>query len=162
MSDNPNPATSLSIARHTAQFILRAAMDAGSGYFFGLIGRTHSSTIDHATPLAQSESGEFVEILSHNRDLKHTIENWLNAGIEPCGIYFISGSDEIPASRGMRQNEKDFTNCFPHSPETPVIHMPLMLNTAGCLEAFAFILDGDTARSVPLLLEEDGQESVNR
>lgn len=165
MSDNSKSASSISIARHTVQFILRCAMDAEPGQCFGLIGRKtiepNGPTITHAAP--QVGFGTTKSAVQHlcECDLKHTLEKWQQQAIEPCGIFFSTKNGNMPELNELKSMEDILQKKIPTCADKAWILMPLMLNTAGCLEAFTYILAKESLISIPLLLVEDGQQTKN-
>ena len=50
---------------------------------------------------------------------------------------------------------------IPELAGTPITHLALMLNTAGCLEVFAYQIHQGLPVPVTLILEEDGQQQKN-
>lgn len=134
-------------------------MNVVPAHNFGLIGCSSPSTIDHATPISATLPGEFEDFPEKNCDLKHTVEQWALQGSKPCGVYFVSEGGESPDASNLLRLESYFLELFPEQSGMPVIHMPLMLGTAGCLEAFTYILENGSLRPVPLVLKEDGQGS---
>lgn len=162
MSERSEPITSHSIARHTVQSILHSAVQADSGACFGIVACGRDSVINHAVPLESRDSAAtFAELLAGNSDLQHTVKLWRTQGILPCGAYFIS--DIFPPSAGeLEAYEAALGNAFPELVARRLTHIVLKLNTAGCLEAFAFSLAGGKACPIPLTLLEDGQETQNR
>ena len=161
MSDKTEPVTSLSIARHALQFILRLALDAEPKRCFGLIGQKNGSIINHAASLPDIGTGEFANGIFKNSDLQHILKKWTTQEITPCGIFFTTENGEIPDRSEMEKLGKSLIKSIPEFVEKPVIYMPLMLNTAGCLEAFAYLISNDSLNAVPLILEEDGQQREN-
>lgn len=165
MSDTSKTVSSISIARHTAQFILRCAMDALPTQCFGLIGRkaleTKDCTIAHAAPQAAFGMTKSAAQYFSECDLKHTVENWQKQAIEPCGIYFSTESGNMPGLNELKPMQNELQKWVPAFAGKPMILMPLMLNTAGCLEAFTYIISDETLLSIPLLLAEDGQQTKN-
>jgi hypothetical protein len=161
MSDTFRAVTSLSIARHTAQFILRCAIDAGSSQCSGLIGRKESIVINRAAPLPVIGSSQSAVKHFSICDLKHTGQNWLEQAISPCGIFFSTDDGTIPSLEDLKLLENGFIETIPSYEKGPVILMPLLLNTAGCLEIFAYQILNETLLPIPLLLEEDGQQAKN-
>ncbi|MES0372309.1 MAG: hypothetical protein ABUK11_08525, partial [Mariprofundaceae bacterium] len=134
MPDTSEPVTSLSIARHALQFILRLALDAEPKRCIGLIGHKNSSTITHTASLPEIGTGECANEIFKNSDLQHTLEKWTADQITPCGIFFTCKNGEIPDYSAIAALEKSLLNSIPELTKSPVIYMPLMLNTAGCLE----------------------------
>jgi len=161
MSDKFKPVASVSIARHAVQFILRSALAAGSVRCFGLIGRQNGLTINHATTLPVNGMAQSVEQMFESCDLQHTLAAWSEQAITPCGIFFATENGEIPAPDELKRVEAALAKRAPAFAAIPLIHMPLLLNTAGCLEAFAYQIRADSLVSIPLLLEEDGQQAKN-
>jgi len=169
MSDISKNVSSISIARHAMQFILRSAIDALPAHCFGLIGQEmdrktlgHKSfTVTHTSPQAAFGTAKSASQHLINCDLQHTIENWQQQAITPCGIYFSTENGTIPEIEELKSIEREFLKQFPATAESTPLLIPLMLNTAGCLEAFAYLIEGETLRSVPLLLVEDGQQAKN-
>lgn len=161
MPDNSKPVTSLSIARHTLQAILRTAIDAGESPCIGVIGRKNELTINHAVPITDAGREECADHPSKNSDLRHTLEAWKREKIVPCGIYFTVENDEIPDQSEFERLKAGLEEAVPELAGSMVILMPLMLNTAGCLEAFAYSFHRNSPISIPLTLEEDGQSTKN-
>lgn len=161
MSDNSKPVASLSIARHALQFILRLALDAEPKRCFGLIGQKSTSIIDHAASLPDIGTGKFANLIFKNSDLQHTLKEWAKQEITPCGIFFTTENGEIPDYSDMKNLDDSLKKSMPDFIRKPVIYIPLMLNTAGCLEAFAYLIGKDSLTAVPLILEEDGQQREN-
>jgi len=162
MPDRIEPATSLSIARHTLQFILRTALESDSNPCCGLIGCCEPSTIDHAMPLSTTGMAEFGDFPQQDCDLQHMAAKWHSADVKPCGTFFKSERNKAPAAATLHRHETAVKKAFPELAQAPLIHLSLMLNTAGCLEAFAYAVDGDSVSQIPLLLKEDGQSSRKR
>jgi len=140
-------------------------MDAQPARCFGLIGRKpleqNSLTITHASPqavfgTAKSDAQHFSDC-----DLQHTLERWQQQVIEPCGIYFSTENGTMPELAELKAMEIELQKKVPACTGKALILMPLMLNTAGCLEAFTYVINEKTLRSVPLLLAEDGQQAKN-
>jgi len=160
---------SISIARHTVQFMLRHALDAKASPCFGLIGRKtlshNGSTILYAAPIATSGADNFAVSLLENSDIKHTTQRWQQKEIDVCGSYFTTEKGQVPEIEkliSLEQNLKAaLTNHLSEPPASSLIHMPLLLGTAGCLEAFAYQIKSDQLCSIPLLLAEDGQQAKN-
>ncbi len=160
MSDILEAVTSLSIARHTVQFILFSALDANPKQCCGLIGQ-HESTISHAVLLPDIKLVHSAKHIFQNSDLQHTLKHWKEQGVTPCGIFFTTVNGKVPAYSELKKSENFFKKTMAEFTEKPFIHMPLMLNTAGCLEAFSYRLGKDALLSIPLILEEDGQQIKN-
>jgi len=169
MPANSNNVSSISIDRHTMQFILRSAIDALPARCFGLIGQEsgrkaegHKSfTITHTSPQAAFGAAKSAAQHLINCDLQHTLESWQQQSILPCGIYFSTENGKLPEVEALQSIEREFLKKVPACAESAPVLMPLMLNTAGCLEAFAYLMEGKTLQSVPLLLAEDGQQTKN-
>jgi hypothetical protein len=162
MSDISESITSLSIARHTVQLILRSALDAEPMRCFGLIGRKNESTISHTAPLAIMGIQQSAAHVLKNCDLQHILERWDKQSVVPCGLYFTTENGELPQIKELESYEKALTSASASLPGSALIHMPLMLNTAGCLEAFTYQLHENALVSIPLTLEEDGQRMDSR
>ena len=151
------------------QLILRSAIDALPAHCFGLIGQEtgrktlghNSFTVTHTSPQATFGTAKSAAQHLINCDLRHTLENWQQQSILPCGIYFATENGTIPEIEELQSIEREFLKRVSVSAESSPLLMPLMLNTAGCLEAFAYRVEGKTLRSVPLLLVEDGQQTKN-
>ncbi len=165
MSDISKNVSSISIARHTVQFILRSAMDTQPARCFGLIGRKPSAlrdlTITHATPQAVFGTTKSAARQLADCDMQHTLEDWQQQAIELCGIYFSTENGIMPEPGVLTAMENELRKKAPACSEKNLILMSLMLNTAGCLEAFTYILKDETLIPVPLLLAEDGQQTKN-
>jgi len=161
MSDNSKPVTSLPIARHTLQSILRTAIDAEPAQCIGIIGKKNSLTINQAAPIHYAEGEKCADRIHKNSDLQHILELWKTEGIMPCGIFFTVESGEITDQAELEKLDAEFRKAAPHSTGDAPILMPLMLNTAGCLEAFAYHIDRNSLIPIPLTLEEDGQSVKN-
>lgn len=161
MSDSSEPVTSLSIARHALQFILRLALDADPKRCFGLIGQKSASTISHSASLPDIGTEECANEIFNNSDLQHTLEKWSAQGITPCGIFLTTENGAIPDYSDIEALEESIKKSIPELSDNPIIYMPLMLNTAGCLEAFAYSIDKNSLTAIPLMLEEDGQQREN-
>ncbi len=161
--------TPISIARHTVQLILRHAMDSKAGLCFGLIGlkplSDNDSTIRHATPISTSGTGNTALPHIENSDIQHTVQRWHDEGVEVCGCYFTTRLGKIPELKDLKPLDSVLREPLARLSSIPQrnspIYMPLLLGTAGCLEAFACKIDGDNLCSVPLLLVEDGQQAKN-
>ena len=121
----------------------------------------NGSSITHAAP--QVVFGTAKSAVQHlcECDLKHTLEKWHQQAIEPCGIYFSTGNGNMPEFGELKLLQEELQKSVPIFTGKPVILMPLMLNTAGCLEAFTYILAKESFISIPLLLAEDGQQTKN-
>jgi len=165
MSDISKNVSSISIARHTVQFILRSAIDAQPACCFGLIGRNlleqNGFTIVHASPHAAFGMAKSAAQHLADCDLQHMLDNLQQQAIEPCGIYFSTKNGSMPALAELKAMKSDLQKIAPACTEKALILMPLMLNTAGCLEAFTYVIDDETVLSIPLLLAEDGQQTKN-
>lgn len=170
MPDRSQSVTSLSISRHTLQSILHVALNCASDGCFGLIGCRNEQgdgfIIDQAEPISDFVMGEFGDFQATDCDLQHTVEKWHAAGASPCGIFFRSDRDGIPAVELLERHEAVFARAFPNHAGKKIIQLQLMLGTAGCLETFAWYLDGGpdsrSACAIPLILKEDGQENSKR
>lgn len=161
MSDNSKPVTSLSIARHTLQSILRTAIDAEPASCIGVIGCKNGLTINQAVPITDAGEEECAVHLYKNSDLQHTLKAWKREEIMPCGIFFTVENGETADQAELERLKAEFKKAVPELADSRIILMPLMLDTAGCLEAFAYCLHRNVPISIPLMLEEDGQRAKN-
>ncbi|MDX8403935.1 MAG: hypothetical protein R8K54_05960 [Mariprofundaceae bacterium] len=161
MPDSSESVTSLSIARHAVQFILRLALDAKPKRCFGLIGQKSASTISHAASLPDVGTEKYANEILKNRDLQHILEKWTAQKIRPCGIFFTTENGKVPDYADMKKLEDSLKKSIPEFIGKPIIYLPLMLNTAGCLETFAYLIGKGSLVSTPLILEEDGQQREN-
>jgi len=173
MSHVCEPNTSISIARHTVQFILRHALDAKTSSCLGLIGRKplphNDSAICYAVPITTSGASNFASTPIENSDIQHTMQLWHQEEVQVCGSYFTTESGLAPDSAQFDQLlifldqtlQTVLANHYSKPPISPLIHLPLLLGTAGCLEAFAYQITGEKPCPVPLLLAEDGQQAKN-
>jgi len=163
MPDSSESVISLSIARHAVQFILRLALDAEPKRCFGLIGHQKSaSTISHAASLPDIGTEKYANAILKNRDLQHILKKWTAQEIRPCGIFFTTENGTLPDNADIKKLEDSLKKSIPEFIGKPIIYLPLMLNTAGCLEAFAYLIGKDSFVSTALILEEDGQQRENR
>jgi len=161
--------TSLSIARHAVQFILHRAVEASPDRCCGVIGLSNSLVSKAAAlPNSASNTLHHCEIGAHhaagsseNSDLRHIAEQWRKCGITQCGTFFTTTDGEAPAVSELKQFEALLKREVPELSNAPITHLALMLNTAGCLEAFAYQIHQDLAVPVTLILEEDGQQQKN-
>lgn len=165
MSDTFNTVSSISIARHAVQFMLRAAMEADPASCFGLIGRNTKGekgcTITHSSPFGLFRTPEDAAGLLANSDLQHMLKNWSTEGIAPCGIYFSTQNGIMPELSELQSLQNSVTTLVPIDADSCFILLPLLLNTAGCLEAFAYQIHDESLLSIPLQLAEDGQQAKN-
>jgi hypothetical protein len=163
------PVTSLSIARHTVQFILRRAVETSPDRCCGVIGLSNSlisrastlpnnasDTLHHCKIAAHHTAGD-----SENCDLQHITEQWRACGITQCGTFFTTTNGEAPAILELEQFEAVLKREVPELAETPITHLALILNKAGCLEVFAYQIYQGLTVPVTLILEEDGQQRKN-
>lgn len=140
-------------------------MDALPARCFGLIGREtlgkNGFTIARAA--SQAAFGTTKSAAQHicECDLQHTVANWQQQGIEPCGIFFSAEGGNLPELDELKSMQHELQKKIPSSAGDACILMPLMLNTAGCLEAFSYIIAEESLLSLPLLLAEDGQQAKN-
>jgi len=160
--------TSLSIARHAVQFILHSAMDASPDRCCGIVG-LNGTLISRAVALPNRASDTIrdCELAVHsgierskNCDLQHIADEWRDADISISGTYF-TGTGEVPDISELKKFENALTEKLPTLSSTPFTHLVLMLNTAGCLEAFAYRIDNGSLLPITLVLEEDGQQQKN-
>ncbi len=161
MSDTSEPVTPLSIARHAVQFMLHSALNADPRPCFGLIGRKKGATINHAAPLPCTGAVQCAEQAFTDSNLQQTLEEWAAREITPCGLFFTIQDDRIPDCAKLERLAAVIKQAAPELAEKSFVYMPLALNTAGCLEAFAYQIRNDSLIPVPLILEEDGQETKN-
>ena len=165
MSDTSNIVSSISIARHTVQFMLRAAIEADPATCFGLIGQNtkgeNGSVITHSSPLGLFRTPEDAAGLLANSDLQHTLKEWSTQGITPCGIYFSTPKGILPGLNELQSLQNRACELLSSDSESRFILIPLLLNTAGCLEAFAYHIHNESLLSIPLQLAEDGQQANN-
>ena len=163
------PVTSLSIARHAVQFILYKAVEALPDRCCGIIGLSNSLISKAATlPNSASNSLHHCEIGAHHAtgdsescDLRHIAEQWSAQGITQCGTFFTTIDGEIPVISELEQFETLLKREIPELSGTPITHLALILNRAGCLEAFAYQIHQGLPVPVTLILEEDGQQQKN-
>lgn len=163
------PVTSLSIARHAVQFILHRAIEALPDRCCGVIGLSNSliskalalpnsasDTLHHCETGAHYAAGD-----SENCDLQHIAEQWSACGITQFGTFFTATGDETPTISELEQFEAVLKREAPELAGSPITHLALMLNTAGCLEVFAYQIHQGLPVAVTLILEEDGQQRKN-
>jgi len=169
MQSASEPVTSLSIARHALQSVLHRAVEASPDRCCGIIG-LNNSLISKAAALPNSASNTLddCEIGAHpaagnseNCDLRHMAEQWRECGITQCGTFFTTKNGEAPAISELKQFEALLKREIPELFGMPITHLALMLNTAGCLEAFAYQIHQELPVPVTLILEEDGQQQKN-
>jgi len=163
------PVTSLSIARHAVQSVLHRAVEVSPARCCGIIGLSNSlitkavaitnsatNTIDHCEIVAHPDSEEI-----ENSDLRHIFEQWKKEGITQYGTFFTIAGGDGPAISELLQFEAALKKAIPDLSDAPIIHLALMLNRAGCLEAFAYQIHQGLPVPVTLMLEEDGQQQKN-
>jgi len=163
------PVTHLSIARHALQFILHSAVEASPNRCCGMIGLRNTLICKAAAlPNNASDSLHHCEIAVHSDvktsqscDLQHTAAKWKADGIVMFGSYFTATDEETPKVSELRQFETALKSALPELSSRPITHLALMLNTAGCLEAFAYQIHQGSVVPVTLILEEDGQQQKN-
>ncbi|MDT8376012.1 MAG: hypothetical protein RQ867_04645 [Mariprofundaceae bacterium] len=160
------PVTSLSIARHALQSVLHRAVEASPDRCCGVIGLSNSLIRKALTlPNSASDTLHHCEIgadhaaaASESCDLRHIAEQWRKSGITQFGTFFTATDEAVPAVSELEQFEAVLKRDIPELPDMPIIHLALMLNTAGCLEAFAYQIHQGLPVAVALILEEDGQQ----
>jgi hypothetical protein len=118
-------------------------------------------TVVHASPQAVFGTADSAAQYFSDCDLQHTLDSWQQQAIEPCGIYFSTENGTMPELAELKTMENALQEKVPACTGKVLILMPLMLNTAGCLEAFTYVINDETLLSVPLLLAEDGQQAKN-
>ena len=169
MQSVPEPVTSLSIARHAAQFILYTAANTAPDRCCGIIGLNNTLiTRAFALPNRASDTLHHCEIGAHPavedstiRDLRHMADQWSESDTVLSGTFFTAKGDVTPAISEITRLEAALKQAIPELTTTPITHLALVLNTAGCLEAFAYQIHHNALVSIPLMLEEDGQQHKN-
>ncbi len=169
MQATSEPVTSLSIARHVVQSVLHRAVETSPDRCCGIIGLSNSLISRAATlPNSASNTLHHCEIAAHHAagdsescDLRHIAEQWRACGITQCGTFFTTADGETPIISELEQFEALLKREVPELTGTAITHLALILNRAGCLEAFAYQIHQGLPVPVTLILEEDGQQQKN-
>jgi len=136
-----SPTTTLSIARHTMQFIFHSTLQLPQGgQPLGLLLGQDVSAITQAMNFDFSKQTPLPKLIAQKE-------------LQILGVF----QTKCPNTASMQAIEKRLTSLSKSIPN-PYIHLHLSFDTQGCLQSEAWVLHNNKAQQAFLLLVEDGQQ----
>jgi len=137
-----SPTTTLSIARHTMQFIFHSTLQLPQGdQPLGLLLGQDVSAITQAMNFDFSKQTPLPKLIAQKE-------------LQILGVF----QTEKPNAKSMPNVKKQLQALSNKPIKSPYIHLHLSFDTLGCLQSEAWVLHNKKAQQASLLLVEDGQQ----